>query len=262
MTGPPITIGLTALLVAMALMVGAPSLLLRRHWTARFPRIALTAWLIALLSGALAILVGLGCAIAAVSALSAPRYRALTLDHALSGVGVTLAAFVLTSIAGAAGCAVLYRGVVGMTLRHRLRTALVPVGRRTTPVLVDSPQAGAVSLPGRRPVILVSARLQHELSPDELEAVVEHERGHLRQHHHLIRQIADLQYHCLPGLPCARALERSVPLLIELAADDHAAQRCGPGTVATALRTLARTNDDPAMTLRAERLERRLSPRG
>ena len=102
---------------------------------------------------------------------------------------------------------------------------------------------------------MVSSRLRDTLTPAQLEAVVEHERGHLLQHHHLLVQLADLQYRCAPVLPCARSLERSMHLLVELAADDHAARRCGRSTTASALRALGAATGDPSLPLRAHRLE-------
>ena len=140
---------------------------------------------------------------------------------------------------------------------RRVTTALTRrPGSRTAPtVVVRSEQNSAVAVPGRRPVIVVSSHLRDTLSPAQLEAVVEHERGHLVQHHHLLLQLAHLQYRCAPVLPCARSLEQSLHLLVELAADDHAARRCGRRTTATALRALGTATGDDGLRLRAHRLE-------
>jgi hypothetical protein len=42
-------------------------------------------------------------------------------------------------------------------------------------------------------------------------------------------------------------------LLVELAADDRAVRRCGPGVTAAALTKVAAASDDDAMRLRARR---------
>lgn len=255
--------GCLLLLYAVAAMVTAPFLITRRRWTSRMPRTAMTVWIGALGSGGVAMLASLGCAIAAATTLAAqPRHaEALSLRAALNGIGLTLAACVMTAAGGGLICMAAYRVVVGAAARRRLRTevaaALTPTsGPRTAPtVVVRSSHNSAVSIPGRRPVIVISSTLRETLSPGQLEAVVEHERGHLIQRHHLMTQLAHLQYRCAPVLPCARSLEQSVHLLVELAADDHAARRCGRRTTATALRALGTATGDAALHLRAHRLE-------
>jgi len=228
-------------------------------------------WVGALGSGAVAMLTSLGCAIGAATTLSEQRPRQITLQHVLDGIGVTIAACLMTAIGGGVICATLYRAVIAAASRRRLRAAVAvaasagdesprrrAAARRTPPLVVHSAEASAVSVPGRKPVIMISSRLREALTPAQLEAVVEHERGHLLQRHHLLLHLADLQYRCAPALPCARALERSVHLLVELAADDHAAHRCGYATTATALRALGEATGDPGLRLRAHRLERRI----
>lgn len=270
LTGELVAAGFLLLLYAAAVMVVTPPLVTRRRWTSRLPRTALLVWVGAVGSGAVAMLASLGCAIWAATTLSEQQHRQVTLDHVVDGLGITLGACLMTAVGGGVLCAALYRAVVAATSRRRVRAAVAlaapategrPRGRaaarRTPPLVVHSEEATAISVPGRKPVIMVSTRLQETLTPAQLEAVVEHERGHLLQRHHLLLQLADLQYRCAPALPCARSLERSVHLLVELAADDHAAQRCGYATTATALRTLGGMTGDRGLDLRATRLERR-----
>lgn len=263
MTGELVGSGCLLLVYAVLAMILTPVVVTRRRWTSTLPRTAILVWIGALGSGAVAMLASLGCAIAAASMLAArPERERLSLHAVLSGVGLTLAACLMTALCGGVACVLLYRLVSGAAARRRLRTGIDTHARRTPAagvptVVVRSEERSAVSVPGRRPVIVVSSALRDALTPAELEAVVEHERGHLAQRHHLLLQLADLQYRCAPALPCARSLEGSIQLLVELAADDHAARRCGRRTLARALRVLGSANGDPGMQLRAQRLERR-----
>lgn len=260
--------GCLLLLYAAVVMVATPYVITHRRWTSRLPRTAMSVWIGALGSGAVAMLASLGCAIGAATVLAARPRQASTLSvsAAVNGIGLTLAACIMTAVGGGLVCVVGYRAVVGASLRRRLRADLAATltptsGLRAAPtVVVRSEENSAVSVPGRRPIIVVSSNLRNTLSPGQLEAVVEHERGHLIQRHHLLMQLAHLQYRCAPVLPCARSLEQSVHLLVELAADDHAARRCGRRTTAAALRALGTATGDGGLQLRAHRLEQGVRP--
>ncbi|MCA1984817.1 M56 family metallopeptidase [Nocardioides nematodiphilus] len=259
--------GCLLLLYAAAVMVATPYVVTHRRWTSQMPRTAMSLWIGALGSGGVAMLASLGCAIwAATDLASRPRQAStLSVSDALNGIGLTLVACLMTAIGGGLIGVLAYRAAVNVTFRRQLRAGLVAAVAptsgsrpRTAPtIVVRSDQSSAVSIPGRKPVIVISSNLRDTLSPEHLDAVVEHERGHLVQRHHLLMQLAHLQYRCVPGLPCARSLEQSLQLLVELAADDHAARRCGRRTTATALRALARATGDDGLRLRAHRLETR-----
>jgi len=264
-----VSAGSLLLLYAAVVMAVTPYVVTHRRWTSRMPRTAMSVWIGALGSGGVAMLASLGCAIGAATELASRPQRATTLSvaAALNGIGLTMAACTMTAIGGGLICVIAYRLTVGVTLRRRLRAgvaaAVAPAsGSRSAPmIVVRSEENSAVSVPGRHPVIVVSSSLRDTLSREQLDAVVEHERGHLIQRHHLLLQLAHLQYRCAPLLPCARSLEQSVHLLVELAADDHAARRCGRRTTVTALRALGSATGDPALQLRAHRLETRTRSR-
>lgn len=82
--------------------------------------------------------------------------------------------------------------------------------------------------------IVVSRGTLELLTRDQLAAPIEHERGHLRQHHSSIISLADVV-----GTAVACGALRSYPSqvrrLAEMAADDYAARRCGSRVVASAL---------------------------
>jgi Zn-dependent protease with chaperone function len=89
-------------------------------------------------------------------------------------------------------------------------------------LVVDYPAAAAYCLPGIRSKIVVSAGTLDLLAPAELAAVLAHERAHVRARHDLV---------LIPFTSLRRAFPRSrviarghktVALLVEMMADDHA----------------------------------------
>jgi Zn-dependent protease with chaperone function len=259
----PLTIAVILLAWAALAMLLSPYALGRRHWVHRYPRVALGAWCATLVSG-------MGCVIAtfvivlheAQSLAHEPPAR-LGTGQIVTSLCLSIGGFVLTAIVGGVTGLALWRAVP--LIRHRVETRrLVARAMPITPYAmsddvpvfsIDSPAPIARSLPGRRPMIVISTSLEHALTTDELGAVISHEVAHLRQRHHLLALLAALQRSCAPGLPCSRAFERSIALLIELAADDEAARRCGQATTASALRKVAGLDHDEAAEARSCRLE-------
>lgn len=266
----------TALLVGWSLvgMVLSPLLLARRAWPSRHPRLALAAWGLVFTSGVGSLVASLGVVLALAHDLNEPSTPSGTPSSAMAGstpldgsavagsLLVTGAGCLLTAVVGGVGALAVYRAVPLLRARREARSLLAGAreGTRLTTVHgvpvyeVDSEVPVARSLPGRRPVIVVTSALRAALGADELESVLEHERSHLAQHHGLLAQLAALQRSCAPGLPCSRALESSVMLLIELAADDRAARRSGRGVAAAALEKVGRLDGDVGLRLRARRL--------
>ncbi|GAB3178734.1 M56 family metallopeptidase [Nesterenkonia halophila] len=83
----------------------------------------------------------------------------------------------------------------------------------------------AYCLPGRtggRSLTVVSRGLLDQLAPEELSAVVAHERTHLQQRHHLLTMAFDAWYRALPWLPTTRHGREAVLELTEMLADDGA----------------------------------------
>ena len=92
-------------------------------------------------------------------------------------------------------------------------------------------------LPGRASAqrIVVTTGARELLSDDQFEAALAHERAHLAGRHHLMVLVAEV---VASGLRWPRLLQQypgAVRLLVERAADEHAARRHGARTVATAL---------------------------
>jgi len=80
-------------------------------------------------------------------------------------------------------------------------------------------------LPARsaRTVVLTSAAVA-ALSDDELGAVLDHERAHLRGRHHLAVAAAAALVATMPILPLFRWARTELACLLEMIADDDAAR--------------------------------------
>jgi Zn-dependent protease with chaperone function len=150
-----------------------------------------------------------------------------------------------------------FADAVNARRRQRELLALLAHGDPKAPgaLVVDYPAAAAYCLPGIRSQIVVSVGTLDLLAPAELSAVLAHELAHLRARHDLV---------LIPFTSLRRALPRSrevtracrtVALLVEMMADDHALR--GHGLVARELATAllrfgtAATNEAPAGALAA-----------
>lgn len=117
-------------------------------------------------------------------------------------------------------------------------------------VLLDDVRPAAYCLPGgggskgSRGTIVVSFGALDLLDDDQVRMVLEHERAHLRQRHHLATRLSAALAGAFGWVPLFRLAAQHVPLLLEMAADDQA-MRAGtpaaldPGTQGTARRRLA-----------------------
>lgn len=115
--------------------------------------------------------------------------------------------------------------------------------------VLDSAAPLAYSLPGRTAHVVVTTAARTRLADPELDAVLAHERAHLRQRHSLLVQPFVAWERSLPGLVPARAARRRVEELVELVCDDVAARAAGPEPLRQALDALL-----PAGRPRAERI--------
>jgi Peptidase family M48 len=122
--------------------------------------------------------------------------------------------------------------------------------------LLDHPLAAAYCLPGVRPRIVLSQGVLDVLSPDQLAAVVAHERAHARGRHDLVIQPFRAWRQTFPFLPPAAAALSAVELLVEMLADDAARRGCAAAPLLAALDRLAAAAapPDPRAAARAARL--------
>ncbi|MFV0406862.1 MAG: M56 family metallopeptidase [Propioniciclava sp.] len=196
--------------VAVALAWPVPILLVRASWPMRQPILALVWWQMIGLGGGVSIMLAL--------ALSGV---ALLPDHRLIG---------LLPAAGFGGYLLAHLGVtfVQVTRLRRRHLALLelltsPHPTRTATRVLDDAAPVAYCLPaGIGSVTVLSRGLLERLAPDELAAVVAHERAHARQRHDLLLLAFRAWRSALPWFWVAARAESEVAVLVEMVADDYA----------------------------------------
>jgi Zn-dependent protease with chaperone function len=272
-----VTIGGVLLLYAACVGILGSRVLARARWTPRAPLLAIVICLTAGWSVIAALgLAGLTLAVHAtalgggLSNLIGACVLRLRAMYATPG-GATVAGLGLTL----AGAVVARTMVSGMTLlrasgrqasRHAQTARLVGTPQPALgAVLVEHAQPAAYCVAGRRPTVVLTTGAVEVLDPDQLAAVLAHERAHLAGHHHRLLALARIARQVLPFMPLMRDAEAEVTRLVELHADDAARRASGPGPLAAALVLLA-TDASPAPALAAaatdtlRRIRRLLEP--
>lgn len=240
-------LGTGLVLGALVITVVGPRYL-RRLVSSVSPAVALVAWMASAATAVLAGLVGalvlavpgaaradglIGMARVCVNAVGAGR--GLPWLHA---TGVVLAVVSLAALAR-----VMLVGVLLFRTDQRLRVdrlaLLRTVARDRDGVLwLEDGRPLAFSVAGR-PGAVVATDGVGRLAAARCAAVLAHERAHLRGHHHQLVLLAETAARALPLLPLCRDLPAAVRVLVEGAADDAAAARCGADVVSGALGEVA-----------------------
>ncbi|MEU7990785.1 M56 family metallopeptidase [Streptosporangium canum] len=226
------------------------------RWTRRCPRAALVLWQAIGLSGGLgAVGVGLVAAVAPLAALFPHGMHTLlqqiAAGHGLSGLGPAHVAALGWSI-----------GLIVWLSVHTIRITVKTVAeQRRQRLLVDvvadhsslhdayvlpSGERVAYCVPGRRARIVLSQGTLDLLGPQELQAVLGHERAHARGRHDLVLLPFMALERAFPRLPVARTARGVVPVLLEMLADDQARRAHGELTLARALVRMATPAAGPA----------------
>lgn len=241
----------------------------RAHWTRRDPVGALLVWQAIGLAGGLSLV---GCGIV----------------YGLSPLGSSLPAAVgtlvrewndgrwpdrfdaLHVIAFAASVAVggrllwvlttMYWRTVRARRRHRdlLDVLATPWPDSPGTRVLDHPQPVAYCLPGRSSRLVVSAGVLEALEPEEVWAVLAHERSHLRERHDLVVLPFVAWGATAPfvrGMECAQV---AVAELIEMRADDVAACKSEPHELVGALKTVGGSAPAAALSSFTDALEARI----
>jgi hypothetical protein len=117
-----------------------------------------------------------------------------------------------------------FAAVLHARRRQRELLALLAHGDPKAPgaLVVDHPAAAAYCLPGIRSKIVVSVGTLDLLAPAELAAVLAHERAHLRARHDLVLIPFTSLRRAFPRSRMIAQSHRTVALLVEMMADDHA----------------------------------------
>lgn len=231
------TIGL-----AVALAWPVPLLLARANWVSRSPRAALLLWQGVALGGALALFgallgVGLAGGVHVAELLSAwsqgPLPAQWALVNALAfSVAILFGVLLLANLAHVAWVTERRRR------QHRSRVDLLstPMSDVSNVRLLNHPAPLAFCLPGLRQLTVLSSGLVELFDEREFEAVLAHERAHLRGQHHLMLLAFHAWHDTLPWFPVASKAETAVASLIELVADDEASRVVERSALASALR--------------------------
>jgi Zn-dependent protease with chaperone function len=244
--------------VAAILLVYAASagtigsrLLGRAGWALRAPLLGIVIWLAAAWSVVAAIgLAGLTLAVHATAlggglshligacVLRLRDAYATPGGATAAGLGLTLAGAVLARTALTA--ATHLRAVRRQAVQHALTARLV--GRPDPALgatLVDHAQPAAYCVAGPHPTVILTTAALQALDPDQLDAVLAHERAHLASHHHRLLAIARIGRQVLPFLPLMQVADTQITRLVEMHADDTATAGRRTGPLATALAVLA-----------------------
>ncbi|CAM3486461.1 M56 family metallopeptidase [Nocardioides zeicaulis] len=164
---------------------------------------------------------------------------------------VAVADLVVAALAGAVtlvvtGRLLLSGHLTGTALRrvrrsHRERVDLVARMEQGVSVL-DSELPVAYCVPGMAGSrIVVSRSALDRLGPAELEAVLEHERSHLRARHDLVLEAFTVLHRAFPRWVASRAARAEVEVLVEVLADRAAVRHGDRRALLGALVTLAGT---------------------
>ncbi len=266
-------------LILYALTVGILGipLLLRAQWPERVPLLGVLAWQILSVSmlGAF-LLAGFSVAVPAaafsvdLADLLHACVKAMRARHAGPGVAA-VQFFGVTVVIGLLG-RVSYLFVQGLRAGRRARSdhlaevrMLAQPDKRLGALVFDHPSAAAYCLPGRCATVVLTSGAVVALNEKELQAVIAHERAHLRGRHHLVLAAADALARTLLFLPNLSRARAEQARLLEMMADDAAARSSGRLTVARALVRLAEVSI-PAAALGASnvasfaRMQRLLEP--
>jgi len=236
----PVQVGLL-LVTAVALIAVAPRVLARCHRLRAAPSPALVLWQAVALAGVFA-----GVCVAPLAALQFSRRwlgpSAPASDFWLLVAGLAISAALIIQLA-----------VQG----HRIGTALRRARRRHTELLdlvgttstdlsrahpvriIDHPTPTAYCIPGRRQHVVLAAGTLAALPDEEVDAVLAHERAHLRYRHDLILEFFTVMYTAVPTPVRSDPALAEVRLLTEVLADRGAVRRVGAGPLARALVALA-----------------------
>lgn len=240
---------LTAYAAAAGLLAPA---VLRRGWAAHSPRLAMSVWLMLLVSWTVAVVLAV-LAATAPSRLTWPGpqpggSQVLPAGPAPGGVavaGLLLAAAVVLRT----GWCLARELTRSRRARHEHATLVAATGRPCPElgvVVLDHDAPAAYCMPCGRYRLVVSAGALAALGTGQLHAVLAHERAHLRYRHHLMLAVATALARAFPRVPLFAQAGPELGVLAEMAADDVAARRHDRHHLAKALVILSRVDTRPA----------------
>jgi Zn-dependent protease with chaperone function len=260
-----VTGGVLLAAYALAAGFGAPAALCR-DWARRSPRIAIGLWIMLAASWLAAITLAGRTLIAPLAWPAASSRAAGNLVGLPGGTTAAVAGLLLTAAVVVRASWHLARGLARARRGHRAHAAFLTAAGRPDQaldaVILDDDPPAAYCLPHGRHRVVISAGTLSRLSPGQVQAVLAHERAHLRGHHHLMLATAAALARAFPPVPLLARAPAELAVLAEMTADDDAARRHDPADLAAALvtlagagiRTTALTAGGPAAIARIQRL--------
>lgn len=233
------------------------------------PRLSVAVWLSAIAVVAVVwVVAGAGLILDVVllhSGADPVRYcmDALLAVHRFGWVGDVV--LIAVAVAGVSGTTLAARRIVAAMHRMSARSCehastAHMLGARDGVVVVTSEHRAAYCVAGRPSAIVVTSGAVSSLDAAELDAVLAHERAHLRGRH---PQLLNALHGALPWVPLVRRATGAVARLVEMCADDTAARSHGSAALLRGLVALtgaprvpggALAAGDTAMVARAWRL--------
>lgn len=237
-----------AALAAVGLGAVAPAslLLARAHWVTRRPSVALILWQAVCLCAGLS-LTGAALVFALeplgnrLPAAMRVAFQDLFAGKAFRGLnGVRVAVLLAAVVFAIHLLVILILTIVRADLRRRRHRAVLDLicgparGSAAAVRVLDEQAPLAWTVPGRRSRLVLTAGLMDLLTDRQLLAVLAHERTHLSVRHDVLLIPFQAWATAVP-VPGMRAARASVRMLVEMQADDVAAESVGPATVASAI---------------------------
>lgn len=243
--------------LALALSLAAPVVLVRLPFLRDVPRAAVTLWQACALA---AVLAAVGAALAAPEEV----LRALQGDDLAHDAWLLAAASVAALLAGWIVFRLVSTAIrlgVGLRRRRRRQHEVLALLATTSPSdarlhVLGGSVALAYCVPGRPSRVVVTEAVVALLTQPQVEAVVEHERAHLRARHDLVLEGFTALHASFPRFVRSRLALEEVRLLLEMLADDAATRRTGAPPLLAALTLLEPTTEGDQVRLRRERIAR------
>ena len=199
----------------------------------------------------------------------AHHYTSPSLHHGSAPVHELIGSLLLIPVAGV--LVLLAHGLVKRSRRQRqvhrhqldlLRIAADPEPGRFTTMWLPHAEPLAYSVAGTPSFVVATQGIRDRLPAADAAAVIEHERAHLRGHHHLLVGVAEAMANSAPWIPLMRHSPGLVRAAVELAADRVAARAHGATAVRTALLTMTDRGSrapDTALGMSEDHIDLRLS---
>lgn len=234
--------------LAFVLALAVPAQLSRAQWPARAPALGVLAWeaiaaalVLSVLASGFAMIISWHPADETVCAVWRLCLDALAGAHGYVARVVAWSGLVLFAL-GLGRLAAAGMSMARAAERRRQHGDLVRlVGRRRPEMgatVIDHPEPAVYLVPGRGEQVVVTTGALSRLRPDELAAVLAHERAHTRGRHHLLLTASGLLHQAFPRVGAFGHVDRQVRQLVEICADDDACRHHSRLALARALVTL------------------------